>query len=192
MKVSLTKDDMAKLHSDGKLEKNGVEIEFVEESNSIESKEPFKGIKAFALSESFSDYIKEKDNPLNEGQFSWMTHDTGEQIGSDPMNRITVYMFDDEGVSYKESKYDGYGEFGGKDYYELLASMNGYDSDRQKGIDLAFGKLKTKDKKRKTLYPALVVDPRYNWKRHDFTKEAEHDPNQSWYVEDEYDDDYGY
>jgi len=192
MKLSLTKDDMAKLHSDGKLEKNGVEIEFVEESNSIESKEPFKGIKAFALSESFSDYIKEKDNPLNEGQFSWMTHDTGEQIGSDPMNRITVYMFDDEGVSYKESKYDGYGEFGGKDYYELLASMNGYDSDRQKGIDLAFGKLKTKDKKRKTLYPALVVDPRYNWKRHDFTKEAEHDPNQSWYVEDEYDDDYGY
>ena len=192
MKVSLTKDDMAKLHSDGKLEKNGVEIEFVEESNSIESKEPFKGIKAFALSESFSDYIKEKDNPLNEGQFSWMTHDTGEQIGSEPMNRITVYMFDDEGTSYKESKYDGYGEFGGKDYYELLASMNGYDSDRQKGIDLAFGKLKTKDKKRKTLYPALVTNPRYNWKRHDFTKEAEHDPNQSWYVEDEYDDDYGY
>ena len=64
------------------------------------------------------------------------------------------------------------------------------DECRQLGIDLAFGKIKTKDKKKKTLFPALVEDPRFNWKRHDFTQEAESDPNQSWYQEEESDDDY--
>ena len=139
--------------------------------------------------------------PVNEGQFSWMTQDTGEQIGSERENRITVFMYDNEGNQYKEDKYDGYGEFGGMDYYELLAKMNGYSEEdleevkgpfkemRQLGIDLAFDKLKTKDKGRKVLFPALVTDPRYNWKKHDFTQEAESDPNQSWYVEPEYDED---
>jgi hypothetical protein len=59
---------------------------------------------------------------------------------------------------------------------------------RQIGIDLAFNKLKTKDKGRKVLFPALVADGRYNWKRHDFTQEAKSDPDQSWYQEPEYDD----
>ena len=138
-----------------------------------------------------TDFISEnKSYQLNEGQFSWMTHDTGDQIGSEKQNTIDVYMYDNEGNKWKETRYDGYGNFGGMDYYDLVATMNGYDADRQKGIDLAFGKLKTKDKKRKTLFPALVTDPRYNWKRHDFTQEAESDPNQSWYQEEEEYDDY--
>ena len=142
-----------------------------------------------------------------EGQFSWMTHDTGQQIGSERENTIEVWMYDNEGNSWYEKNYEGYGEFGGMDYYELLAKMNGYTEEdlesykgsfkemRQLGIDLAFGKLKTKDKKRKTLFPALTTDAKYNWKRHDFTQEAENDPNQSWYVEpeyDEYEDEYDY
>lgn len=137
---------------------------------------------------------------LNEGQFSWMTHDTGKQIGSERENTIDVWMYDNEGNSWYEDRYEGYGEFGGMDYYELLAKMNGYsEEDLEKGqemrgigIDLAFGKLKTKDKKRKVLFPALSSSPKYNWKRHDFTQEAESDPNQSWYQEDDYDeyDDY--
>jgi len=140
-----------------------------------------------------SDFIAEKKSyQLNEGQFSWMTHDTGDQIGSEKQNTIDVYMYDNEGNKWKETRYDGYGNFGGQDYYDLVATMNGYDADRQKGVDLAFGKLKTKDKKRKTLFPALVTDPRYNWKRHDFTEEADGDPNQSWYQEEEEDDRYGY
>ena len=139
-----------------------------------------------------SDFIAEsKSYKLNEGQFSWMTHDTDEQIGSEKQNTIDVYMYDNEGNKWKETRYDGYGNFGGQDYYDLVATMNGYDADREKGVDLAFGKLKTKDKKRKTLFPALVTDPRYNWKRHDFTEEADGDPNQSWYQEEE-DDRYGY
>jgi len=135
-----------------------------------------------------TDFISEnKSYQLNEGQFSWMTHDTNDQIGSEKQNTIDVYMYDNEGNKWKETRYDGYGNFGGQDYYDLVATMNGYDADRQKGIDLAFGKLKTKDKKRKTLFPALVTDPRYNWKRHDFTEEADGDPNQSWYQEEEED-----
>jgi hypothetical protein len=137
---------------------------------------------------------------LNEGQFSWFTQDSGEQIGSERENTIDVWMYDNQGNVWYEKRYEGYGEFGGMDYYELVATMNGYSDEdledykgtfkelRGIGIDLAFGKLKTKDKKGKTLFPALVADPRYNWKRHDFTKEAENDPNQSWYQEEEYDE----
>lgn len=128
---------------------------------------------------------------LTEGQFSWMTQDTGQQIGSQDENKISVYMFDDKGKYWFERDYEGYGVFGGKDYYELLDQMNGGSGDRSKGIDLAFDK----SKEGETLFPALVVSPsNFNYKTHDFTKEAEHDPNQSWYdasyEDDDEDDDY--
>ena len=139
----------------------------------------------------FNLMVRMFEGKLNEGQFSWMTHDTGEQIGSERQNRITVFMYDNQGNKWKESKYDGYGEFGGKDYYELLAQMNGIENaDRQDGIDLAFDDKKVKAGE--VLFPALVTTPNYNWKRHDFTQEAENDPNQSWYQEEEYDDDDDY
>jgi hypothetical protein len=116
---------------------------------------------------------------LTEGQFSWMTQDTGQQIGSQDENKIPVYMFDDKGKFWFEKDYDGYGVFGGKDYYELLDQMNGGEGNRSRGIDLAFGKIKTSSS---VLFPALVTKPnKFNYKTHDFTKEAEHDPNQSWY-----------
>jgi hypothetical protein len=120
---------------------------------------------------------------LNEGQFSWMTQDTGQQIGSEDENTIPVYMFDDKGKFWFEKDYDGYGVFGGKDYYELLDQMNGGEGDRSRGIDLAFGEIKTSSP---VLFPALVVGAsNFNYKTHDFTKEAEHDPNQSWYEPEE-------
>ena len=49
---------------------------------------------------------------VTEGQFSWMTQDTGNQIGSEKENTIAVTMFDDKGNKWLERKYDGYGEFG--------------------------------------------------------------------------------
>jgi hypothetical protein len=128
---------------------------------------------------------------LNEGQFSWMTQDTGQQIGSEEENTIPVYMFDDKGKFYYEPNYQGYGEFGGMDYYELLDKMNGGRGDRARGIDLAFGSEKVASR---VLFPALVTQPdMFNYKTHDFTKEAKHDPNQSWYAgkEDEDEDIYG-
>ena len=66
---------------------------------------------------------------LNEGQFSWMTQDTGQQIGSERENTIDVWMYDNKGNSWYENRYEGYGEFGGMDYYELLARMNGYSEE---------------------------------------------------------------
>jgi hypothetical protein len=122
---------------------------------------------------------------LNEGQFSWMTQDTDQQIGSEDENTIPVYMFDNTGKYWFEPSYEGYGVFGGMDYYELLDQMNGGIGDRSEGVRKAFdptleGKL---------LFPALVTSPsNFNYKTHDFTKEAESDPNQSWYAEPEYDE----
>ena len=77
---------------------------------------------------------------LTEGQFSWMTQDTGQQIGSQDENKIPVYMFDNNGKYYYENDYDGYGVFGGMDYYELLDKMNGGIGDRSEGIRKAFDK----------------------------------------------------
>ena len=61
------------------------------------------------------------------GQFSWFTQDTHERIINDkPMH---VVMCDDKGNKYVEECYEGYGVFGGKDFYELVAEMNGYKID---------------------------------------------------------------
>ena len=138
---------------------------------------------------------------LTEGQFSWMTQDTGEQIGSQDENTIPVYMFDDKGKYYYEKNYDGYGKFGGKDYYDLVAEMNGYTADdaeefggmfndlRGIGIKLAFGELETKNENGDILFPALVTRPNeFDYKTHDFTQEPKNDPNQSWYMEPEEED----
>ena len=84
------------------------------------------------------------------GFFSWKTQDTDKSIANQYSNRKTfrVQMIDNKGNVWTESEYDGYGRFGGKDYYELLAEMNGFASDktgdeytdeaRGFGIDIAF------------------------------------------------------
>lgn len=58
------------------------------------------------------------------GQFSWFTMDTHHRIVNG--DEHTVYLVDDKGNKWKENCYEGYGVFGGKDFYELLAEMNGY------------------------------------------------------------------
>lgn len=74
------------------------------------------------------------------GFFSWNTQDTNRSIANSysTLDTFPVYMTDNKGNIWEENNYEGYGEFGGKDFYELLAEMNGLESDRQKGIDLAF------------------------------------------------------
>jgi hypothetical protein len=92
------------------------------------------------------------------GFFSWKTQDTDKSISNAYSNRSTfrVQMIDDKGNIWTEDNYDGYGVFGGKDYYELLAEMNGcyVDKDvrdamtdeqytdmmRMEGINMEFGK----------------------------------------------------
>jgi len=73
------------------------------------------------------------------GFFSWKTQDTDKSIANASSCRetFTVYMKDDKGNSWREDSYAGYGDFQGKDFYELLAEMNGLGSDRKAGIDAA-------------------------------------------------------
>lgn len=60
------------------------------------------------------------------GQFSWFAQDTKRQIFNDaPKGYQTIHMVDPrDGTDYSEDDYDGYGHFGGRDFYELLADIN--------------------------------------------------------------------
>ena len=94
------------------------------------------------------------------GFFSWHTNDTHDPIWNTWTGKAkTVYMIDNQGNTWREDNYEGYGDFGGKDYYELLAEMNGLDSDRQLGIDLNFNREGID-----YITPNLVTDPSVAWK----------------------------
>lgn len=74
------------------------------------------------------------------GFFSWKTQDTNKSISNVYSGKptFTVYMVNPLTFkSYKEDNYEGYGVFGGKDFYELVAELNG-KSTRSEGIDIAF------------------------------------------------------
>jgi hypothetical protein len=75
----------------------------------------------------------------NMGMFSWNTSDTKESIPASTSGKpsLHVKMLDDKGNEWIEKDYEGYGIFGGKDFYELLAEMNGLTT-REEGINLAF------------------------------------------------------
>jgi len=86
------------------------------------------------------------------GFFSWIAQDTKSPIYIDGYQKPgahqrTYYMWDNKGNSWKEPKYEGYGMFGEKDYYILLAEMNRvYNKDvtneqkRTDGIAIDFDK----------------------------------------------------
>ena len=87
------------------------------------------------------------------GFFSFNTQDTDKSIQSRHSCRETfpVHMTNGDEV-YTEPLYEGYGVFGGKDYFELTAEMNGL-STREEGIDLYFSKDRDKYK-----FPNIVED----------------------------------
>ena len=166
--------------------------EFLDNISDKDAKKLIKNIKNKMYEDKSIEEIDEKIEVLNinEGQFSWFTQDTDRQIGSEKLNTITVFMHDNDGNSWREDEYEGYGVFGGYDYYDLLAEMNGYrGKGRDVGIDLAFNKKKSKSSK-KTLFPALTEKTKLP-RNHDFTKQPDSDPDQSWYQEEEdYDNEY--
>ena len=106
------------------------------------------------------------------GFFSWKTMDTDKSIANNYSNRdvFRVEMMDNKGNVWTEDNYEGYGIFGGKDYYELLAEMNGVverdkvelqgeaytDYMRSKGIEIAFNGNGSGDHTKDVLYPNLV------------------------------------
>lgn len=105
------------------------------------------------------------------GFFSWVTQDTGKSIANSYSSRkpFKVVMLDDKGNRWVENNYEGYGCFNGKDFYELLAEMNGVTIDlkgekytefmRLKGIDIAFGENGSGEHTKGVIYPNLVENP---------------------------------
>jgi hypothetical protein len=75
---------------------------------------------------------------LNMGFFSWKTQDTQKSISNQHSGIpvFTVYLHDHKGNKWREDTYNGYGVFGGKDFYVLLAEMNGLPADRSAGLQL--------------------------------------------------------
>ena len=125
------------------------------------------------------------------GFFSWKTSDTNKSIPNIYSNRepFKVVMVDDKGNEWVETEYDGYGVFGGKDYFELLAEMNGVtstlqgeeytDEMRLKGIDLNY------DNDIKVKFPNLVEVPE-NWV---YLEDKPDDCEfQGYFYDDDYDD----
>ena len=99
------------------------------------------------------------------GFFSWKTSDTEESISNVYSERGTfpVYVLFPDGTVLKETDYEGYGVFGGRDIYALLAQWNSIEifdeegnllSDEELrfvGIKLAFGEEPVK-------YPIKIVE----------------------------------
>ena len=129
------------------------------------------------------------------GLFSWITQDTECSIPASGSVRSTfpVTMTDDKGNKWTENDYEGYGVFDGKDYYELLAEMNGLESNRNAGINLAFapdssGKQWFEEGwKKEFKAPNLTEDSNWKW----INEVPEDCPDQGYFYEDDddYDDD---
>jgi len=121
------------------------------------------------------------------GQFSWISNN-GEQIRNMKHNGQKVWMayLDDNGQvqTVKEEEYDGYGRFGGLDYYEIVAKMNG-KSNRSEGIDISFGTQGDKPK-----YPQLYTIEPTDATQHDWLTECESDENQGWVVDEDEEDEW--
>ena len=100
------------------------------------------------------------------GYFSWKTSDTKRSIANNASCRPTfpVIMLDDKGNQYVETDYEGYGVFGGKNYYDLLAEMNG-KTDRDDAIDLFFENNESGDSDvalaNGVKVPVLIENPSY-------------------------------
>jgi len=112
------------------------------------------------------------------GCFSWIAQDTNTPVYiTGGYERRTYYMWDNKGKSWKEPNYEGYGIFGGKDYYVLLAEMNRiYGEDvteeqkREEGIEFSLNH-------DGILFPNLTETSIWKWIN---KQPASHD-NQGWY-----------
>lgn len=98
------------------------------------------------------------------GFFSWKTSDTEKSIPSifSGKETFTVYMATEDGRVWVEDQYEGYGVFGGKDIYELIAEMNG-KTNRNEGIGLVFENNPSGEFKNKTnLKLPYLFEKEYN------------------------------
>jgi hypothetical protein len=78
------------------------------------------------------------------GFFSWFTSDTKKSIANNYSKRdvFPVHMITEDGQIFTENNYEGYGVFGGKDFYTLSAELNGYKGENDEATrDLFFSKI---------------------------------------------------
>ena len=123
------------------------------------------------------------------GLFSWLTQDTNESIpcqDNGSRDLITVIMSDNKGNTWTELTYQGYGVFGDKDFFVLMAEMNGItegtdDEKRDKAIDLYYGE-NTEGVK----YPNLNRHLASKWKN----ERPKDCPDQGYFYQDDEDDYY--
>ena len=118
------------------------------------------------------------------GYFSWVAQDTKTPVYIDGYQKPgyaqrTYYLWDNKGNSWKEASYEGYGMFGNKDYYVLLAEMNltygedaTEDKKRNDGIDISF-----RSKHAATLFPNITETSVWKW----INKEPDMHYNQGCY-----------
>lgn len=117
------------------------------------------------------------------GFFSWKTNDTDRSIANTFAyypEVFTVYLVDDKGNKWREDDYEGYGVFGGKDYYELLAEMNGLRGDRDGGLRDGGLHLVFSSGRKDLKYPNLVENPDWEW----VNQEPENCEYQGYFYED--------
>ena len=94
------------------------------------------------------------------GYFSWHTCDTDRSIANNDSDRETfkVHMIAPDGRAFTEEDYGGFGVFGGKDFYDLLAELNGLGTDRSAAIALCFKDNPSGDDNIGVIYPKLVEE----------------------------------
>lgn len=93
------------------------------------------------------------------GFFSWKT-DKGVSIPNVYSSRptFTVYMVMPDGKKYREDAYEGYGVFGGMDFYEAVAALNGEEG-RSAGCTLCFSDPPIEGLK----FPRFTANPDKKW-----------------------------
>jgi hypothetical protein len=95
------------------------------------------------------------------GFFSFITQDTKESIANYYSKRtvIPAYLMDNKGNIWEENWYAGYGIFGGKDFFELVAEMNDKTT-REEGIEIYYN-----ETEKTAIFPNLVQnDLHWTWK----------------------------
>lgn len=120
------------------------------------------------------------------GFYSWETSDTHESISNSYSNRPTfeVAMIFPDNTRVIEKNYEGYGVFGGIDFYDKVAELNNL-KDRNEAIEIDCS-----DEKHTLKLPRFARNLKANY---DDLTESENCPDQGyfyWEDEDESDDYY--
>jgi|NOAtaT_6_FD_contig_31_5913387_length_1017_multi_4_in_0_out_0_2 hypothetical protein len=95
------------------------------------------------------------------GFYSFISQSDGKSIANVHSSReaVTVYMHDHEGNVYVEKAYEGYGDFGGVNYYDLMARMNNLEGSWE-AIQTYFAESGTDHIK----WPNVVTTSDWTWK----------------------------